>query len=134
MSVQQGGCPGDPCEEKLTELRLLIDNELDDDGCDQVRRHVQDCPPCSEQADLESRLRQLVHRGCTGEDAPAQLRARVLAAITEITSVHFAQTVRSDGNTINVQTVHSVSTVRQVVTPVDEPSDERPDDRSAGPR
>ena len=71
------------CVKALERLEFFIDHELAQADSDQIRRHLQDCAPCLQIADLERAVKALVARYCT-EHAPDALRQRVLVRIREV--------------------------------------------------
>lgn len=70
------------CGTALHDLYGYLDGEIDDERCEQIRRHIEDCSPCLEAYDFEAELRQLVARTCQCE-APESLRARVARALED---------------------------------------------------
>lgn len=71
------------CFEYLERIVYLIDNELDEADCSEVRLHLEECAPCLHKYDLERTVKALVARSCA-ESAPAELRQRVLVRIREV--------------------------------------------------
>lgn len=79
-----GNCgePGKPdCTDVLAEVYLLLDKECTSDHEAELRRHLDDCPPCLEEYGISEQLKQLLARKCGGEHAPDQLKARLRATI-----------------------------------------------------
>lgn len=72
------------CAEFLDRIVYLLDNELDSADCALVRLHLDECNPCLERYDLQRTVKTLVARSCS-EVAPADLRARVITSITQVT-------------------------------------------------
>jgi mycothiol system anti-sigma-R factor len=68
------------CQEVLDRLFAFVDNEMPRTDWEQIRDHLDICDPCLASYRLECLVKALVARSCC-EDAPAQLRQRVLDAI-----------------------------------------------------
>ena len=49
-----------------------------------IREHLDDCGPCLRQYDLDVVLKALVRRSCGCEQAPADLRERILVQISQV--------------------------------------------------
>ncbi|OZM73709.1 mycothiol system anti-sigma-R factor [Amycolatopsis antarctica] len=104
--VYEGACGGSSdvdCDELLAEVYLLLDKECGAEHEAELRRHLDDCPPCLEQYGIDEQIKQLLARKCGGEHAPEDLRARLRASIrrtveqrgnttVERTEVHIEQT------------------------------------------
>ena len=71
------------CVEYLERIVYLIDNELDEGDCSEVRMHLEECAPCLHKYDLERTVKAVVARSCS-ETAPQDLRERVLVRIREV--------------------------------------------------
>lgn len=71
------------CVDYLERIVFLIDNELDEADCSDVRRHLEECGPCLHKYDLERTVKQVVARSCS-EQAPDGLRQRVLVKLREV--------------------------------------------------
>jgi mycothiol system anti-sigma-R factor len=71
------------CADFLERIVYLIDNELDETDCSEVRMHLESCNPCLEKYDLQRTVKSVVARSCS-ESAPAELRDRVLLRIREV--------------------------------------------------
>ena len=74
---------GSDCADFLERIVYLIDNELDEVDCSEVRLHLEACNPCLEKYDLQRTVKQIVARSCS-ESAPAHLRDRVRIQIREV--------------------------------------------------
>ncbi|MFV0451689.1 MAG: mycothiol system anti-sigma-R factor [Propioniciclava sp.] len=70
------------CREAATRVHALLDGELDESAADELRHHLVACEHCLETADVIEAVKRLVHRSCSGEVAPAALRARIVTQIT----------------------------------------------------
>ncbi|SDE18549.1 mycothiol system anti-sigma-R factor [Auraticoccus monumenti] len=73
------------CAEVLQRVHVFIDHEIDGASADTIRRHLSDCEPCLDQFDVAEAVKQLVHRCCSGEQAPDALRRKVLQVLGEET-------------------------------------------------
>ncbi|MFD1716791.1 mycothiol system anti-sigma-R factor [Georgenia deserti] len=69
------------CEELMDHLFEFLDAELDESEEARLRRHAAECPHCTEAADAEVHIRELVKRSCA-EVAPSSLRMRVRSQLT----------------------------------------------------
>jgi mycothiol system anti-sigma-R factor len=73
----------DECQDFLERIVYLLDNELDETECSEVRLHIESCSPCLERYDVQRTIKALVARSCA-ERAPDSLRARVLVQLREV--------------------------------------------------
>ena len=71
------------CSEVIHQMLVFIDNELDQASCGDIQQHLDECGPCLEEYNLERTVKALVARSCC-EEAPQQLRERVLFSIHEV--------------------------------------------------
>ncbi len=71
------------CAHFLEQIVYLLDNELDEADCSEVRIHLDSCHPCLEKYDLQRTVKAIVARSCA-ESAPEQLRERVRLRIREV--------------------------------------------------
>jgi mycothiol system anti-sigma-R factor len=69
------------CDEALAEIYLLLDRECSPERDAQLRKHLDDCPPCLEEYGIDEQIKQLLARKCGGEHAPAELKQRLRASI-----------------------------------------------------
>lgn len=69
------------CDDLVSRLFQLFDAELEASECSRLRHHLEACPHCSQLADAEEHVRNLIRRSCV-EHAPDSLRARVITQIT----------------------------------------------------
>ncbi|MFC4000456.1 mycothiol system anti-sigma-R factor [Prauserella oleivorans] len=69
------------CDEALAEIYLLLDKECTPERDAQLRKHIEDCPPCLEEYGIDEQIKQLLHRKCGGDHAPADLKNRLRASI-----------------------------------------------------
>jgi mycothiol system anti-sigma-R factor len=73
------------CASVLHDVWLFLDDELDPERRAAVRRHLDDCSPCLEEAGLDEKLKRLLQTKCGGDKAPDRLRERVAAQLFQIT-------------------------------------------------
>lgn len=73
-----------PCTEVLARVYSYLDGELDEHGCAQVRRHLDECGPCLREYGLEEAVKKLVNKTCGCEPVPADLRAKVMERIERL--------------------------------------------------
>ena len=83
MSQADHEHPSQECVDYLQRIVYLLDNELDEADCAQVRLHLDECGPCLEKYDLQRTVKQIVARSCT-ESAPDGLRERVRLQIRQV--------------------------------------------------
>jgi mycothiol system anti-sigma-R factor len=75
-----------PCSEVLALVYNYLDGELDQDGCSDVREHLDECGPCLREYGLEEAVKKLVHKSCGCDPVPEDLRDKVLARIQKVIS------------------------------------------------
>jgi len=73
-----------PCSEVLARVYSYLDGELQEEGCLQVRRHLDECGPCLREYGLEEVVKRLVHKCCGHEAVPGELRTKVLTRIAAV--------------------------------------------------
>ncbi len=73
----------DECREALERLGAFLDGELGAITTAQLEHHLGDCAPCTDRADFEGRIRELVRQGCVDE-APPSLRERIRVQLDEL--------------------------------------------------
>jgi mycothiol system anti-sigma-R factor len=71
------------CSHFLDQIVYLLDNELDEADCSEVRIHLESCHPCLEKYDLQRTVKAIVARSCA-ESAPEELRERVRLRIRAV--------------------------------------------------
>jgi mycothiol system anti-sigma-R factor len=71
------------CAHFLEQIVYLLDNELDEASCTEVRIHLDSCHPCLEKYDVQRTVKALVARSCA-ESAPEELRERVRLRIRQV--------------------------------------------------
>ena len=79
---------GDPedieCGSVLRDVWLFLDDELDPEKRSAVEAHLDGCSPCLEEANLDQKLKALLHSKCGGDRAPEQLRARLVERLRSV--------------------------------------------------
>jgi mycothiol system anti-sigma-R factor len=75
---------GDQCADYLERIVYFLDNELDEADCSAVQVHLDECGPCLEKYDLQRTVKAVVHRSCSSDLAPHELRQRVMVRIREV--------------------------------------------------
>ena len=73
---EQGGSHGN-CSEVLADVWAFLDDELDPERRANVRRHLEECSPCLDEAGIDRKLKELLARKCGGDHAPDDLRERI---------------------------------------------------------
>jgi len=73
-----------PCVEVLALVYSYIDGEIADEGCVQIRQHLDECGPCLREYGLEELVKKLVHKCCGQEAVPGELRTKVLTRIAAV--------------------------------------------------
>lgn len=79
------------CSEARAHLERFLDRECDGDMMARLEQHVATCEHCSRVADAESHLREILRSRCA-EQAPPELRARVLGRLSVMRSVATVRT------------------------------------------
>lgn len=70
------------CEERLERIYQYIDDPLSCQDLEELQNHLQECPGCAKEYDLECIIRQAVRRTCK-ETAPISLKDRIMGFIDE---------------------------------------------------
>lgn len=74
---------GDCADSRLVRLYEYLDGALTLQDLKDVRAHLEHCPECTEQYDLECIIRSVVRRSCQ-EHAPNQLKDKIMVRISQI--------------------------------------------------
>ena len=95
------------CSEARAHLERFLDHECDGDLTARLAEHVATCEHCSRIADAETHLREILRSRCV-EQAPPELRARVLGRLSVMRSTASVTTATTaDGTTtVRSQVVH----------------------------
>ncbi|MDO4887503.1 MAG: mycothiol system anti-sigma-R factor [Actinomycetaceae bacterium] len=78
MRASEAGCS---CEEVAKHLFELLDAQMPDQTARRLQRHCETCPHCSQLADAEVHVREILRRSCCAEAAPQTLRVRITRQI-----------------------------------------------------
>lgn len=81
------------CSEALAEIFLLLDKECSPERDAELRRHIDNCPPCLEEYGIDDQLKQLLARKCGGDLAPAELKHKLRASIRKTVQMRGGVTV-----------------------------------------
>jgi mycothiol system anti-sigma-R factor len=66
------------CNQTMERLHSYVDRELTEFELIEVRKHLDDCPPCEKHFEFEVNVKRLVHnKGCP-EKAPRELLQQIL--------------------------------------------------------
>jgi len=99
------------CSEAREHLERFLDHECDGDMTARLAEHVASCEHCSRLADAETHLREILRSRCA-EQAPPELRARVLGRLAVMRSMTSVTSVTSVSSTTSVTTAEGTATVR----------------------
>ena len=91
------------CNEALAEIFLLLDSECGPERDAELRRHIEDCPPCLGEYGIDEALKQLLARKCGGDHAPDQLKRKLHASIRRTVEQRGGLTVERTELTIDRQ-------------------------------
>ena len=61
-----------------------LDSEMAELDCAKIRQHLEECGPCLQEYDLDQALKAVIRRSCACEQAPEQLRTRILTRLTQV--------------------------------------------------
>lgn len=73
------------CAGVLKDVWRFLDDEMNPQSRAAVEAHLDGCEPCLEQANLDQKLKALLHSKCGGDRAPAELRSKLVARLREVT-------------------------------------------------
>lgn len=77
---------GDCDDARMQRIYEYLDGALTREDIAEIKAHLEDCPECTEQYDLECVIRTVVKRSCT-EAAPENLKNSILDKIHAMNSV-----------------------------------------------
>jgi mycothiol system anti-sigma-R factor len=86
------------CREVLEEVYLYLDAECSDVRRDVIRDHLDECSPCLSEYGIEQEVRAIVHRCCSSEKAPDEVKDRLrqkLSAIEQVSEI-FSEVAERD--------------------------------------
>ena len=70
------------CNETIERLYYYLDGELTEERRVEIKRHLDDCPPCLHAFDFEAELRVVIADRCR-DRVPETLRQRIHDALAE---------------------------------------------------
>ncbi|GAA5229498.1 mycothiol system anti-sigma-R factor [Arthrobacter cryoconiti] len=73
---------GDCDDKRIGRIYEYLDGALSCQDLADIKAHLDDCPDCTQEYDLECVIRSVVKRSCK-EAAPATLKAAILARLHE---------------------------------------------------
>ncbi|GAA4885657.1 MULTISPECIES: mycothiol system anti-sigma-R factor [Saccharopolyspora] len=93
------------CEDVLAEVWLFLDNECDQERRQALQRHLDECGSCLEHYGIEEHIKALLHRKCSGEHAPDELRERLRSSLRRAVLTQAELTVESgpEGTSVEVR-------------------------------
>jgi len=86
------------CREVLEEVYLYLDDECSDRRRGVIRNHLEECSPCLSEYGIEQEVRTIVHRCCSQEKAPDEVKTRLrqkLSAIEQVSEL-FSEVAERD--------------------------------------
>lgn len=86
------------CREVLEEVYLYLDDECSDRRRGVIRDHLEECSPCLSEYGIEQEVRTIVHRCCSQEKAPDEVKNRLrqkLSAIEQVSEI-FSEVAERD--------------------------------------
>jgi mycothiol system anti-sigma-R factor len=66
------------CRECVEYLYPFLDRELTPEVEQEIKQHLEGCPPCDDQYDFEELFLKFVRARCQSQGAPQALRQRIL--------------------------------------------------------
>lgn len=73
------------CDGVLERIYAVLDGEVSAGEIAEIHAHLEACPPCLDEYEVEVALKALVRRCCV-EQAPVELRERIRASLTTTSS------------------------------------------------
>lgn len=68
----------------IDEIETYLDQELTEEDCRRIERHLADCPECFDHERFLVSLREIIRRKCGGEaEVPAGLLERIRTALDD---------------------------------------------------
>ena len=95
------------CAEARAHLEAFLDRECTADLTERLAQHVATCPHCSRIADAETHLREILRSRCA-EQAPPELRARVLGRLSTLRATDVSVTTTRTQATVSGRVVRIV--------------------------
>ena len=86
------------CRQVQSSIHDYLDGELPGASASVVEGHLLRCPECADLVRIEAAVRARIRQCCTADEAPAELRVRIMTRITRVvTEVRVTYRDRSDG-------------------------------------
>jgi mycothiol system anti-sigma-R factor len=79
--------PDVDCREVLDEVYLYLDEECSEVRRSVIRSHLDECSPCLREYGIEQEVRVMVHRCCSQEKAPQEIKERLRAKLAALEQV-----------------------------------------------
>ena len=95
------------CAEARAHLEAFLDRECTADLAERLAQHVATCSHCSRLADAETHLREILRSRCA-EQAPPELRARVLGRLSTLRATDVSVTTTRTQATVSGRVVRIV--------------------------
>lgn len=76
-------CGGEPCTKQLKKIYEYLDGALGPEEIEQLQAHLDACPDCAQEKDLEVLVRYKIKSSCA-QQAPEELKAKILGHIDEM--------------------------------------------------
>ncbi len=73
-----------PCDKIKEQLSAYLDQEIDAAQAREIAAHLEQCPPCSDEAHAEQAIKTLVHERAQKLSAPPQLHARIRRQLAHV--------------------------------------------------
>ena len=87
MTASEWEKPDLDCREVLEEVYLYIDEECSEVRRSVIRAHLDECSPCLAEYGIEQEVRAIVHRCCSKEQAPEEVKERLRRKLHAIEQV-----------------------------------------------
>jgi mycothiol system anti-sigma-R factor len=71
------------CHETMQRLNSYVDRELSDFELVEVKKHLDDCPPCEQHFEFNVRVKRLVRTKACPEKAPQELLQQILKSLKQ---------------------------------------------------
>ena len=84
MAIEDAAAENE-CAAVLRDVWQFLDNELDPRNRAAVEAHLDGCSPCLEEANLDQKLKALLHAKCGGDRAPQELREKLASHLSSVT-------------------------------------------------
>lgn len=98
MTSPEAPKPKLDCREVLEEVYLYLDEECSEVRRNVIRDHLEECSPCLSEYGIEQEVRVIVHRCCSQEKAPDEVKERLrqkLSAVEQVSEL-FSEAAERD--------------------------------------